>query len=111
TNTFSIENVLWSWAFGLRTSWANPYKQTKGKRPGMKITSYSFTAALFVMMLACNHVPSGRGAGEVENSPQSNTNFRVEKVVEGLQVPWSIVWAPDGRMIFTERVGRVRVFE
>jgi glucose/arabinose dehydrogenase len=26
-------------------------------------------------------------------------------------VPWSIVWTPDGRMIFTERVGRVRVFE
>src|SRR5687768_18619517 len=24
---------------------------------------------------------------------------------------WSIVWAPDGRMIFTERPGRVRVFE
>ena len=35
----------------------------------------------------------------------------MEKVVGGLQVPWSIVWAPDGRMIFTERVGRVRVFE
>ncbi len=26
-------------------------------------------------------------------------------------MPWSIVWAPDGRMIFTERPGRVRVFE
>ncbi|HZE64412.1 MAG TPA: PQQ-dependent sugar dehydrogenase, partial [Pyrinomonadaceae bacterium] len=25
--------------------------------------------------------------------------------------PWSIVWAPDGRMIFTERPGRVRVFQ
>src|SRR4029079_15494350 len=33
------------------------------------------------------------------------------KVVGGLEVPWSIVWAPDGRMIFTERPGRVRVFE
>src|SRR4029078_8574097 len=36
---------------------------------------------------------------------------QVEKVVGGLEVPWSIVWAPDGRMIFTERPGRVRVFE
>ncbi len=26
-------------------------------------------------------------------------------------MPWSIVWAPDGRMIFTERPGRVRVIE
>ena len=37
--------------------------------------------------------------------------FKVEKVIGGLEVPWSIVWAPDGRMIFTERAGRVRVFE
>lgn len=37
--------------------------------------------------------------------------FRVETVVRGLEVPWSIVFAPDGRMIFTERPGRVRVVE
>jgi len=37
--------------------------------------------------------------------------FKIEKVVGGPEVPWSIVWAPDGRMIFTERPGRVRVFE
>jgi glucose/arabinose dehydrogenase len=35
----------------------------------------------------------------------------VEKVIGGMEVPWSIVWTPDGRMIFTERVGRVRVFQ
>jgi len=66
---------------------------------------------LGLMVLACGRVPSGRGAGEVETSAQTQTSFRVETVVGGLQVPWSIVWAPDGRMIFTERVGRVRVFE
>jgi glucose/arabinose dehydrogenase len=38
-------------------------------------------------------------------------DFRVETVVGHLEVPWSIVWAPDGRMFFTERVGRVRVYE
>jgi glucose/arabinose dehydrogenase len=37
--------------------------------------------------------------------------FRVETVVGNLQVPWSIAFAPDGRMLFTERPGRVRVFE
>ena len=37
--------------------------------------------------------------------------FRVETVVGNLEVPWSIVFAPDGRMLFTERPGRVRVFE
>ena len=37
--------------------------------------------------------------------------FKVETVVTNLEVPWSIVWAPDGRMFFTERPGRVRVYE
>ncbi|MFZ0064350.1 MAG: PQQ-dependent sugar dehydrogenase [Pyrinomonadaceae bacterium] len=31
--------------------------------------------------------------------------------MSNLEVPWSIVWAADGRMFFTERPGRVRVYE
>src|SRR5574341_889707 len=65
----------------------------------------------FTLLLACSHTPPGRGAGEVENSPQSQTSFKVETVAGNLEVPWSIVWAPDGRMIFTERPGRVRVYQ
>jgi aldose sugar dehydrogenase len=64
-----------------------------------------------LLLLSCGTPPPGRGAGEVENSSQSQTNFKVETVVGNLEVPWSIVWAPDGRMIFTERPGRVRVFQ
>ena len=37
--------------------------------------------------------------------------FRVETVAANLEIPRSIVFAPDGRMIFTERPGRVRVSE
>jgi len=61
--------------------------------------------------LACSHPPPGVGNAEIQTASQSKTSFRVEKVIGGLEVPWSIVWAPDGRMIFTERPGRVRVFE
>ena len=78
-------------------------------------------AGLLIVAYACGHPPPGRGAGEVEStSPQSEptqtagqgyVKFRVETVLSGLEVPWSIVWAPDGRMIFTERPGRVRVFQ
>ena len=63
------------------------------------------------LVLACSHPPPGRGASELETSPGSQTNVKVETVVGNLEVVWSIVWAPDGRMIFTERKGRVRVFE
>ena len=61
--------------------------------------------------LACSKPPPGRGVGETEVAATSQTNFRVETVVANLEVPWSIVWAPDGRMFFTERPGRVRVYE
>src|SRR6266705_327480 len=77
----------------------------------MKSRIVTFLLVTAAFALACSHPPPGRGAGEIENSPQSQTSFKVETVVENLQVPWSIVWAPDGRMLFTERPGRVRVFE
>lgn len=76
----------------------------------MKINSYSAVALLITLTLACGQPPPGRGAGEVESSSENVVSFRVETVVGGLQVPWSVVWAPDGRMLFTERPGRVRVF-
>jgi len=66
--------------------------------------------SITLLALACGQPPPGRGAGEVETS-DSHTNFKVETVIGGLQVPWDIVWTSDGRMLFTERAGRVRVFE
>jgi glucose/arabinose dehydrogenase len=72
---------------------------------------HSLFVLAIVLAFGCNQPPTGRGEGEIASSQQTNTEFKVEKVVGGLEVPWSIVWAPDGRMIFTERPGRVRVFE
>src|ERR1044072_1088981 len=77
----------------------------------MKTMTTAFLLSVSIIALACSHPPPGRGAGEVETSSQSQTTFKVETVVGNLEVPWSIVWAPDGRMLFTERPGRVRVFE
>jgi len=68
-------------------------------------------ALTIVFCLACDKAPQGRGAGEVATSAQANTSFKIEKVAGGLEVPWSFVWTPDGRLIFTERPGRVRVIE
>src|SRR5256885_379471 len=69
------------------------------------------TTSVFVFALACSNAPPGRGAGEIETSQSSQASLRVETVIPNLDVVWSIVWAPDGRMLFTERPGRVRVFE
>jgi aldose sugar dehydrogenase len=37
--------------------------------------------------------------------------FRIETVADKLATPWSIGFLPDGRMIFTEKPGRVRLVE
>jgi glucose/arabinose dehydrogenase len=74
-----------------------------------RIVAALFSVALFA--LACSHAPAGRGAGEIESSSQTQSSFKVETVIPNLEVVWSIVWAPDGRMFFAERPGRVRVFE
>jgi glucose/arabinose dehydrogenase len=37
--------------------------------------------------------------------------FRVETVTEDLETPWSIAFLPDGRMLVTEKAGRLRIVE
>jgi glucose/arabinose dehydrogenase len=37
--------------------------------------------------------------------------FRIESVAEGLDVPWSFSFLPDGRLLIAERAGRLRIAE
>src|SRR2546421_757731 len=83
----------------------------KDKGIGMKRILYSAIAFSFLLTAACGQTPKGKGAGETASTSDGAVRFRVETVVGNLQVPWSIVFTPDGRMIFTERPGRVRVYE
>lgn len=41
---------------------------------------------------------------------QDGVRFTVETVATNLQIPWSLNFAPDGRLFVTERPGRVRIF-
>jgi glucose/arabinose dehydrogenase len=38
------------------------------------------------------------------------TRFGVQVLATGLVIPWSLAFAPDGRLFITERPGRVRIF-
>ncbi len=77
----------------------------------MKLRNSCAMVCLLFLLPGCGSPPPGRGAGEVISAPQTQSQMRVETVVSNLEVPWSIVWAPDGRMFFTERPGRIRVYE
>jgi glucose/arabinose dehydrogenase len=49
-------------------------------------------------------------AGEIVASEAES--FQLEPVVEaGLQEPWALAFLPDGRMLVTERPGRLRIIE
>jgi glucose/arabinose dehydrogenase len=63
---------------------------------------------------ACDDPPAPAPApatpGEVVTAADG-TRFSVEVVAQNLEIPWAMAFAPDGRMFFAERPGRVRVFE
>lgn len=83
----------------------------------MKILGQTFTLFLFLFTLlvsdACAVFSDSSPGADTTNLPVSNhsAKLRVETAATNLEVVWSIVFAPDGRMFFTERPGRVRVFE
>ncbi|MCS7207056.1 MAG: PQQ-dependent sugar dehydrogenase [Dehalococcoidia bacterium] len=43
--------------------------------------------------------------------PEPPSPLAIEVVAQGLEVPWALAFAPDGRLFLTERPGRVRVVE
>jgi glucose/arabinose dehydrogenase len=59
---------------------------------------------LLIAVLAC-----GMSAAQAQSYRAEDHSFRVVKVVEGLQQPWSLAFLPDGRMLVTEKAGRLRI--
>ncbi len=48
----------------------------------------------------------------IESSVDSEQGaYRVVQVVDGLEHPWAIAWLPDGRMLVTERAGRLQLVD
>jgi len=45
-----------------------------------------------------------------QTKPVSN-DFKIEVIAQGLDTPWALAFAPDGRLFITERPGRVRIIK
>ncbi|MCW5606367.1 MAG: PQQ-dependent sugar dehydrogenase, partial [Burkholderiales bacterium] len=48
-------------------------------------------------------------AAQPQTVKSEKHDFRVVTLVRGLQNPWSMAFLPDGRMLVTERAGRLRI--
>jgi aldose sugar dehydrogenase len=46
-----------------------------------------------------------------EQVKSDKAEFRVVQLVSGLEHPWAIAWLPDGRIIVTERPGRMQLID
>jgi aldose sugar dehydrogenase len=68
---------------------------------------------LFLLIILLGNFACGASDDDFPKIPASKDipKFRVEIVAINLEIVWSIVFAPDGRIFFTERPGRVRVIK
>ena len=78
---------------------------------------------LAVQVAETRACPSDTPAAPAPAAPSPNTppgdvftttdgvRFVVEPVVTNLEIPWSMAFAPDGRLFVTERPGRVRIID
>jgi len=64
-------------------------------------------AALLALALALPAASSHAAASQT--FPSENGPVRVTTIVEGLEHPWGLAFLPDGRMLVTERPGRLRI--
>jgi glucose/arabinose dehydrogenase len=74
-------------------------------------------AVLLAIVWGCNDPPGSDGP-DTTNPPNviggpvvtaDGVRLSVQEVARGLEIPWSLAFAPDGRLFVTERVGRVRI--
>jgi glucose/arabinose dehydrogenase len=68
------------------------------------------TGMRLILLLAALLLPPTRAAGAAPQTfPSSAGNLAVEIIAGGLMHPWSLAFLPDGRMLVSERPGRLRI--
>ena len=67
------------------------------------------TAMRFILALGAVFAASGLATPAEPKFPSSAGSLSVQTVASGLVHPWSLAFLPDGRMLVTERPGRMRI--
>ncbi len=72
------------------------------------------TLVAALCLSACTAPPATGQAGGAPRSPTpsaTNGALHVETVARGLEHPWALAFLPDGRILVTERPGRLRIVD
>lgn len=48
---------------------------------------------------------------DAPNTPPVQDTISLETVAQNLDIPWSLAFLPDGRLIFTERAGKIKILD
>jgi aldose sugar dehydrogenase len=80
--------------------------------PGM-IGAIAITAVLVIerVQSARDYQPTAAERVVAERVDSEAGSYRVVQVARGLEHPWALAWLPDGRMLVTERPGRLLLLE
>jgi glucose/arabinose dehydrogenase len=84
----------------------DPHRDQATMKTPVVIVTAALTAAT---LLAASLLINTRTRGENTSFASSAGQLEVQTIASGLVNPWSLAFLPDGRMLVTERPGRMRI--
>lgn len=70
----------------------------------------SLVATAPVADAAAGPVPGAPATAATATAAADDPTLTIERVASGLTIPWDVGFLPDGKMVVTERPGRIRVY-
>lgn len=94
-----------------RRGWAARGREARGTSRRTAGRMLLLVGLLGLAEIGCDSAPVDPGCELVEGGfgPAGTEEIRVSTVADGLDVPWSIAFLPEGDLLVSERPGRVRV--
>ena len=78
----------------------------------MKMNTLFIFLISFASIFSCKQNSSPEKAGDPVNStPIKKTTIKPVTLYEGFSNPWGMVWLPDGRLLVTEKSGKILIFK
>lgn len=81
------------------------------KKPAELLFLVLFILSFPILLAACSQIVGGKPQTVKDTFLPDGDRVNVEVWVEHLEIPWSLVFLPDGRALVSERPGRIRLIK